>query len=100
MDRVEAGATCDKRGIGEDERSERCDSADVHWIRRQSEIKMSSFSLGSTGMDRNRRTSEGWNMSDVFDEGMYVRRPLSLELARRRFMKVVTEVKSGGVVDG
>lgn len=31
------------------------------------------------------------------DEGIYVRRPLSLELARRRFMKVVTEVKSGGV---
>lgn len=44
MDPVEAGATRDKRGIGEDERSERCDSGDVHWIRRESEIKMSSFS--------------------------------------------------------
>lgn len=28
------------------------------------------------------------------------RRPQSLELARRRFMKVVTEVKSGGVREG
>lgn len=42
---VEAGATCDKKKVGEDEGSERCDSSDGHWIRR--EIKMSSFSLAS-----------------------------------------------------
>lgn len=71
MDPVEAGATRDKRGIGEDERSEICDSGDVHWIRRESEIKMSSFSLGATGMDRNRRTSEGRNMADVFADEMF-----------------------------
>lgn len=40
---VEAGATCDKKKVGEDEGSERCDSSDGHWIRR--EIKMLLFSV-------------------------------------------------------
>lgn len=74
MDPVEAGATRDKKGIGENERSERSerrDSGDVHWIRRESEIKMSSFCFGATGMDRNRRTSEGWDLSYVFAAEMF-----------------------------
>lgn len=44
-----AGATCDKEEIGEDEGSERCDSGDGRWIRR--EIKMSGFSLRASGID-------------------------------------------------